>query len=319
MISVVIPLYNKAHTIVNTLTTVMNQTYKEFEVIIVNDGSTDNGVEVIKSNFNDPKIRIINQENAGVSSARNRGIEEAKGNWIAFLDADDEWLPNYLSYINEAINRNPECSIFITARYYQNYNTKCKTTNIPQKYINKETVINFFENPHVYAHISATVIKKSLLFPEEEWNRFIVNQKSNEDFTFLFRIALHSKVFYIGIPLSIYNGGVTQQATSTLQKKEIIKDGALFRNKVWEEWYNTQKINKACKIFMKYETRHFILSLLKNSECLTFLNLLNTQYKQDIFNKGEISLYTNCKYKKIAIYYIYLTKLIWRLHNYPRV
>ena len=90
MISVVIPLYNKAHTIVNTLTTVMNQTYKDFEVIIVNDGSTDNGVDLIKSNFNDSRIRIINQKNSGVSAARNCGIEEAKGNWIAFLDADDE-------------------------------------------------------------------------------------------------------------------------------------------------------------------------------------------------------------------------------------
>ena len=297
----------------------MNQTYKDFEVIIVNDGSTDNGVDLIKSNFNDSRIRIINQKNSGVSAARNCGIEEAKGNWIAFLDADDEWLPEYLSHINRASNRNSECSIFITARYYQNYNTKCKTTNIPQKYINKGAIINFFENPHVYAHISATVIRKSLLFPKENWNRFIVNQKSNEDFTFLFRIALHSKIFYIGIPLSIYNGGITQQVTSTLQKKQIIKDGALFRNKVWEEWYNTQKINRTCKIFMKYETRHFILSLLKDRECLTFLNLLTPQYKLDIFNKGEIFLYTHCKYKKIAIYYIYFTKLIWRLHNYPRI
>lgn len=94
MISVIIPLYNKAHTIVNTLNTVLNQTYHDFEVVIVNDGSTDNGVEVIKQNFNDLRIRIINQKNAGVSAARNRGIQESRGKWISFLDADDEWMPN---------------------------------------------------------------------------------------------------------------------------------------------------------------------------------------------------------------------------------
>ena len=66
MISVVIPLYNKAHTIADTLHSVMSQTHTDFEVIIVNDGSTDNGVEVIKQNFNDPRIRIINQENQGL-------------------------------------------------------------------------------------------------------------------------------------------------------------------------------------------------------------------------------------------------------------
>lgn len=323
MISVVIPLYNKAHTIVNTLTTVMNQTYKDFEVVIVNDGSTDNGVDVIKSNFKDSRIRIVNQENAGVSAARNRGIEKAKGDWIAFLDADDEWLPNYLSYISEAIYKSPDCSMFITARYSQNYVTRKKSTNIPAKYLNKGAAINFFENPHVYVHISATVIKTDLLFPKRDWNRFIINQQSTEDFTFLFRIALHSKVFYIGIPLSIYNGCVKQQATSTLKQEQKIKDGALFRNKVWEEWYNTHCTSKTCKIFMKYETRHYILTLIKNKEgwnyIQTFLTLLSPKYKRDIFNKGEIFLYTHRNLKRIGMYYIYLTKLIWRLHNYPRV
>ena len=123
MISVVIPLYNKAHTIVNTLTTVMNQTYQDFEVVITNDGSTDNGVEVINKHFHDSRIRIVNQENAGVSAARNRGIDEAKGEWIAFLDADDEWLPTYLETIISSIARNPDNEIFITARYSQNYET----------------------------------------------------------------------------------------------------------------------------------------------------------------------------------------------------
>ena len=90
MISVVIPLYNKEKQIKRTLQSVLTQTFQDFEIVIVNDGSTDNStIEVEK--IKDSRIRLIHQENAGVSAARNKGIEEAKYELIAFLDADDEW------------------------------------------------------------------------------------------------------------------------------------------------------------------------------------------------------------------------------------
>ena len=83
MISVVIPLYNKAHTIANTLSCVIGQTFQNFEIIIVDDGSTDNGVELIKEKFNDSRIKIISQPNQGVSAARNTGIDNAGGDFIS--------------------------------------------------------------------------------------------------------------------------------------------------------------------------------------------------------------------------------------------
>lgn len=322
MISVVIPLYNKAHTIVNTLQTVVNQTYRDFEVVIVNDGSTDDGVEVINRNFNDDRIRIVNQENAGVSVARNRGVDEAKGDWIAFLDGDDEWMPTYLENIVNAIQIQGDCGIFITARYSQNFQTKRKSTTIPSKYKGKVSKIEFFENPHVFMHISATVIKSTLLHKDSGWNRFAPGQKSNEDFTFLFRIALHTNVCYIGIPLSIYNGNVGQQATSTLESQQRIKDGALFRNKVFEEWVKTGSVNKVFKIFMEYETRHVILGYLRRKaykELHEFLEILSPEYKRDILNRLELFLYNNQSLSCLSITYIYMTKVVWRMHNYPIV
>ena len=88
--SVVIPLYNKEDTVLRALESVRQQTFNDFEVIVVNDGSTDNSYYVIE-HYDKLKIKLLNQENKGVSFARNRGVEEAKAELIAFLDADDEW------------------------------------------------------------------------------------------------------------------------------------------------------------------------------------------------------------------------------------
>lgn len=85
MISVVIPLYNKGHVIVNTLRTVFAQTFQNFEVVIVDDGSTDDGVQIIKSNFDDPRLRIVSQSNQGTAVARDRGVKESIYNYIAFF------------------------------------------------------------------------------------------------------------------------------------------------------------------------------------------------------------------------------------------
>ena len=96
MISVVIPLYNKESFITETIQSVLNQTFADFELILINDGSTDKSEAVVKT-FNDHRIRYKSIANSGVSVARNTGIELAKFTWIAFLDADDWWAPSFLS------------------------------------------------------------------------------------------------------------------------------------------------------------------------------------------------------------------------------
>lgn len=112
--SVVIPLYNKEEHIVEALNSVVKQKFEDYEVIVVDDGSTDDSVNRARSVVS-PKIHIYHQENQGVAVARNKGIEHAKGEYIAFLDADDVWHEDYLKTINRLIQKYQESDIFVTA------------------------------------------------------------------------------------------------------------------------------------------------------------------------------------------------------------
>lgn len=131
MISVIIPLYNKVHTIAWTLETVFQQTYTDYEIVIVDDGSTDGSADVVRA-INESRIRLISQANAGVSAARNRGIEEARGEFVAFLDADDEWKPDYLETQMRLVEKYPQCDVFAT-RYETNSKNGSPTPAIIHK------------------------------------------------------------------------------------------------------------------------------------------------------------------------------------------
>jgi len=109
--SVIIPVYNRSDLVIGTINTVLNQTVQPFEIVICNDGSTDNTADIISS-INCPLIKLINIENSGPSYARKIAVEHAKGDWLAFLDSDDQWHPNYLETISTiASTSNAECII----------------------------------------------------------------------------------------------------------------------------------------------------------------------------------------------------------------
>ncbi|MGH7581009.1 MAG: glycosyltransferase family 2 protein [Gemmatimonadales bacterium] len=114
-ISIVIPLYNKAGSIVAAVGSVLRQSYPDFELIVVDDGSTDAGASLV-AGLGDPRVRLIGQANAGPGAARNRGLADARGEYVAFLDADDEWEPELLRLAVTALDRDPDCAAWVSGR-----------------------------------------------------------------------------------------------------------------------------------------------------------------------------------------------------------
>lgn len=205
MVSIIIPLYNKEKYIKRTLATVFAQTFTDYEIVIVDDGSTDGSVDVIKS-INDPRIRLIQQSNAGVSAARNRGINEAKYNLIALLDADDEWKPEYLQTQMDLVNKYPQCDVFCCNYEFKNAEGKVTPTIIRKLPFtgNNGILSNYFEvascsHPPICS-ISIMVRKAAI----QSVGGFPVEIKFGEDLLTWARLALSENIAYSKKVVSVY-------------------------------------------------------------------------------------------------------------------
>ncbi len=139
MISIVIPLYNKEQAIIQTLESVLNQKGVDFEVVIVDDGSTDRSYTIVQSYAKqDSRIRLFKQENGGPGKARNMGIKHSKGNWLLLLDADDEILPSQLRNIKQIIKRFPLADII---------DLNCLIQNGKKKTLRYHPLVGIVKNP----------------------------------------------------------------------------------------------------------------------------------------------------------------------------
>lgn len=206
MISVVIPLYNKEKSIASTLRTVLNQTFSDYEIVIVNDGSTDGSVEEIEK-VQDDRIRLVHQPNAGVSAARNRGIEEAKGDLIAFLDADDEWKPEYLATQYHLFQKYPECSVFACNYEFRDVSGKVTPTLIHKlPFAGEDGILsNYFEvascsHPPICS--ISVMVKKQVM---QAIGGFPLGIKSGEDLLTWARLAVNGMIAYSKRPLAVFN------------------------------------------------------------------------------------------------------------------
>ena len=197
MISIIIPLYNKEKSIVRTLHSVLEQSYQDFEIVIVNDGSTDNSVREL-SKVKDCRIRLVEQPNRGVSVARNTGIAIANGEFVAFLDADDEWSTDYLQTQYGLTLKYPKCDVFATNYEFKDIQGVVSNTiirHIPFREIDGE-LSNYFtvaacSHPPLWT--SAVMVRKSAI---NFIGGFPVGVKSGEDLLTWAKLAASYRIAY---------------------------------------------------------------------------------------------------------------------------
>lgn len=204
-VSVIIPLYNKERDVARAIGSVLAQTFADLEVVVVDDGSTDGG-SCIVATFSDPRIRMVHQQNAGVSSARNRGIAEARTDVIAFLDADDEWKPEFLETIMRLRSLFPSCEVFATSYMLREAAGVCCTAAIRgiPAYPHEGILADYF---HVAAHSDPPICSSSVAATRKallEIGGFPEGISSGEDLLTWARLASRYAIAYSTLPAAVF-------------------------------------------------------------------------------------------------------------------
>ncbi len=275
--SIIIPLYNKEKYIQNTLNCVFNQSFTNFEVIVINDGSTDRSLNIVEQ-FSDNRLKVIHQKNKGVSVARNTGMANTQAEYMCFLDADDTWKPNHLQAFYDTIIKFPEANMFC-GRYVtqisKNIFIKNNFIDITEDY--EGYVNDFFKSSLInrLATASSVCINKEIYYKIGDFSPTLSNW---EDIDYWIRIALNYKIAITNQVTSIYN---YLQENRSLSKTQI-------NNKIlpdFTQFLSEEKTNKSLKFFLdlyrvEYALKYHIAgNEKKTKELLEYVASENLKFK----------------------------------------
>lgn len=273
--SVVITVYNKAAFIAATIDSVLAQTRQNFEIVILNDGSTDDSEkEILK--IKDSRIRYFRQENQGASAARNKAIKLAENDYIALLDADDYWFPFYLEDQEKSIKAFPDEKVFATALQQ---NTKGKiheySYSVPPG-IRNPIKVNLFEASQLtpVLHSSSTVLHKSVFDKAGFYNPEL---KSGEDTDLYIRIGLHYKVVFnprIAAEYIVRENSLFQNTKSISEKDDFV---------AYEKF---EKDNPALKKFLDIK-RYYLCIMAKAAGDTEGFHQVFSKINLDNLTKGQ--------------------------------
>ncbi|MGR5503032.1 glycosyltransferase family 2 protein [Vibrio sp. DNB22_10_4] len=256
-ITVVIPLYNKQHYIRRALDSVLAQTESADEIIVVNDGSSDQSAELVRAHY--PHVTVIDQDNQGVSVARNTGIQAASSNYIAFLDADDYWLPSFLSNVRQLQTTFPDGGMYFTHYAFcsEQGATAAAMRHVPSKPGLLENLFAACCHADLPITASSVCIKRSLL---ADIGGFPVGMAMGEDQVVWAKAACLSPVYFHPELSAHYDLGVSDSACSTHKVLQPAPQLAVYQSMLDDGQVPSRLISS-----LKYLMHLTVLSCAKNN------------------------------------------------------
>ena len=235
-ITAAIPLYNKEAEIARALRSVLSQTLLPQEILVIDDGSTDHSAEIVQS-FSSPLIRLVRQTNQGVSIARNRAAREAAGDYIAYLDADDTWEPNYLAEMARLITQWPNCGAYAAA-----FNIVSRRKSHPNRSPSQEGIVDDFFRQAMTDYIcqpSATVIPRTVI---QSTGGFPEGMKLGEDLYMWIRIASLYPICFTPLRLVNYSRVASNRSISIYRPEQTDRSFEELYHEEPENFYRNEYI-----------------------------------------------------------------------------
>jgi glycosyltransferase involved in cell wall biosynthesis len=298
--SVIIPLYNKENYIENALKSILDQSFLDYEILIINDGSTDNSISNINHLQSDKITVIHHKKNKGLSAARNTGIRNAKGTYVTFLDADDLWKPDFLITIHTLIKQFPQAGIFAT-NYEELYKDRIVSPKNGTSHLvrNESCIIDFFKynlQQGIYNHGSVCFHKKVY----EKAGYYDENIDFSEDIDFNIRAnSQFSLAFCNKVGMSYNMQSENQLTTSSILHKRIPNfsnyDHLAEGNLSIKKYLNFEKYVLAKHLKVDKNNHHY-------QNISTQIDLRSLNWKQIILLKLPVFLLKSIqKIKKILV------------------
>jgi glycosyltransferase involved in cell wall biosynthesis len=222
LISVVIPLFNKASTVRRCVASALSQTRPPDEIVVVDDGSTDGGGEVV-IHFSMSNLRLLRRDRAGVSAARNCGIDSSSGTLIAFLDADDEWKPGFLAAIGRLAKENPSAGAYATGYLFAGDDGRCAGKPSFSPLLPRQgQLFRYFSavtGGAIPLFPSCTAVRRSTF---DRVGQFLVGAAWGEDAEMWVRIYLDFPIAYLAEPLALYHVSAPNRATNQADPRPMM-------------------------------------------------------------------------------------------------
>ncbi|KHD44215.1 glycosyltransferase family 2 protein [Streptococcus hongkongensis] len=283
LISVIVPIYNVADFVRECLQSIVKQTYENIEIILVNDGSTDNSMEIISDIIQkDNRISVINKTNGGLSDARNHGILKSKGSYITFIDSDDFVDPTYIEILYNLIKKyNSDISI-VNMKEYQNGKIKHFSKNCYEKIFITDDILQAMYKRNDYYSVILTVAQ-SKLYKRELFDSllFPLGKKYEDSFTTYKLYLQSSKIIFKNIALYYYRireGSIINSAfnLSNLDKIEMFEE----RIKLLSSLQKDTSRDEVAYAIELYRTKYFLKQNHFENEIQTIDRKAKLMYKQ---------------------------------------